>query len=162
MTEPLRPSCSVSKTVAPLPRISLVLVPLCGVYPLQYGLALTMKYFWRIIYSKPLQHYEKRLFLPRYDKPVAAGYLAGTEIKCCVTVFFSGRRYSQYASNIVESLNHTFFHTGIWELPILDVVNEIWHSPMALQFKRHQEANSCQLLFTKLCNTEAEISQIWA
>lgn len=128
----------------------------------RFGVGLTEKHFWRIAHAKTPQSYEERLSLLRNEKPAAAQYLANTEIECWVTAFFTGRRYGHYTSNIVESLNNTFSHTGVRELPILDLLNEIWHSQMALRYKRHQEANSCHLLFTKLCNTEAETSRIWA
>lgn len=127
----------------------------------RYGVGLPEKHSWRIAYAKTPQIYEERLLLLRNNKPAVAEYLAGTEIECWVTAFYFGRRYGHYISNTVESLNHTFSHTGICKLPILDLLNEIWHSQMALRFKRHQDVNLCQLLYTKHYNMESEISRIW-
>ena len=50
------------------------------------------------------------------------------------------------------------------ELSIVDLLNEIWHSSMATQFKRFQQAESSLegYPFTSICRTEAETSRLWA
>lgn len=79
-----------------------------------------------------------------------------------MTAFFRGKRYGHNTSNIVESLNKTLSH--ICELPVLDLLNEIWHSQIKLRFKRLEQARNpgYRFLFTPLCNTEVEASRIWA
>ena len=88
----------------------------------------------------------------------AVNYLQGIETRFWVTVCVLGKCYDHNASNIVESYNKSLQLEC--ELSIVDLLNEIWHSLIAIQFKRLQQSES--LLkgypFTCICQTEAETS----
>lgn len=128
----------------------------------RFGIRLTEKYFWSIAESKTPYDFNTRLQQLRFEKAPAAEYLEGINRELWVTAFFPGKRYGHHTSNIVESLNKTFVFTR--ELPILDLLNEIWHSQMELRWKRWKQVNNPEyhFPFTQLCNTEFETSRIWA
>lgn len=127
----------------------------------KFGKGITDKYFWKIANAKTEAEYEIQMQLLRTEKNAAAEYLMGVDKELWVTAFFPGTRYGHTTSNIVESLNKTLKPAR--ELPVLDLLNEIWHSQMTLRFRRFQQANDPKYQdFTPFCKTIAQTSSVWS
>jgi len=128
----------------------------------KFGTRLTEQHFWGIANARSEAVFTTRLLALEQQKPEAANYLRGIETRLWVTAFFPGKRYGHNTSNIVESYNKSLQLER--ELPIVDLLNEIWHSSMATRFKRLPQAESSleEYPFTSICRTEAETSRLWA
>ena len=92
-----------------------------------------MPYFWAIANTQILQEYNleiARLETFNFD---AANYLKSVNQTCWVTAFYLGPYHGHKASNVVEATNKVF--KDYRELPILDLLNTIWHYTMNHRFK---------------------------
>jgi len=68
----------------------------------------------------------------------AASYLRGIDPKLWVTAYYSGPYYGHETSNVVEATNKVFKKQR--ELPVLDLLNTIWHYVMNQRFERYAQA----------------------
>jgi len=83
-------------------------------------------YFWQIAHAKTSDSYQEAVSQLQELSVAAANYLQVTNIDKAlwVTALFPGQSYGHKTSNIVELMNKVLKQG--WELPILDVLNEIW------------------------------------
>lgn len=127
----------------------------------KFGFKLTDCFFWKIA-NATTEKYNTQLNLIKEQKPSAAKYLDKIDRTLWITAFFRDQRFGQNTSNIVESYNQTIRLDR--KLPIIELLNEIWHTQIALRFKRSQQASDVhyQFPFTIICNTQAEIGRTWA
>jgi len=70
--------------------------------------------------------------------PNAASYLKDIDPKLWVTAFYAGPYYGHKTSNVVEATNKVFKEQR--ELPVLDLLNTIWHYVMEERFERYTQA----------------------
>ena len=68
----------------------------------------------------------------------AANYLHNIDPQLWVTAYYKGSYWGHKTSNVVESTNKVFREDR--ELPILSLLNTIWHYVMDQRFKRHTKA----------------------
>jgi len=135
---------------------------ICQNFKAKFGTRLTEQHFWGIANARSEAVYTTRLLDLDAQRSEAANYLRGIDTRLWVTAFFPGKRYGHNTSNIVESYNKSLQLER--ELSIVDLLNEIWHSSMAVRFKRLQQAETALngYPFTTICRTEAETSRLWA
>ena len=81
-------------------------------------------YFWQIAHAKTSDSYEEVVSQLRELSVAAANYLTNIDKALWVKAFFPGQSYGHKISNIVESMNKVLKQEQ--ELPILDLLNEIW------------------------------------
>lgn len=94
--------------------------------------------FWRIAHARTSDSYEEALSTLRNLSPAAADYLINIDKALWVTAFFPGSWYGDKTSNIVESMNMVLKQER--ELPILELLNEIWLYTMNQRALRYQTA----------------------
>jgi zinc finger SWIM domain-containing protein 3 len=73
-------------------------------------------------------------------KNSAGQYVAAIAPALYAVSYFPGRRYGHLTSNVVESINSTFREER--ELPMLDMLNSIYHKEMDRRFKRLEKARA--------------------
>jgi len=95
-------------------------------------------HFWQIAHSKTSDSYEAAINSLRDLSTAAADYLTIIDKALWVTAFFPGQCYGHKTSNIVESMNKVLKQER--ELPILDLLNEIWLYTMNQRAERYQTA----------------------
>ena len=92
--------------------------------------------------------------------PVAAQYLQGIPPQTWVTALYPGPHYGHKTSNVVESMNKVFKETR--ELPILELLDTIWHYVMNHRFQRLNKALTCETLHTPWCYEHLLNARKWA
>jgi hypothetical protein len=95
--------------------------------------------FWKAARAPTRVAFEAVLDSLRTEKPEAAAYLLASEPEKWAESMFRGRRYAHDTSNIVESLNKTLLSDR--ELPIVELLDAIWHRVMAARGERLAAAN---------------------
>ena len=115
--------------------------------------------FWAIARARLPADFEREMGELKAKKPAAEDYLRKIDPVLWTAVFFPQNpgRVGHDTSNIVESVNKTLKIDH--QLSILELLNTIWHSQMALRFSRLQEANKYQAPFTKICLSQLEIGR---
>ena len=92
--------------------------------------------------------------------PNAAQYLEDIPPQLWVTAFYPSPYYGHKTSNVVESTNKVF--KNIRELPIMNLLDSIWHYVMKQRFERFTKASTCISSFTPWCYTELLNSKKWS
>jgi len=95
--------------------------------------------FWKVARAKTRVAFDSAMEELRQVKPEAATYLEAQEPEKWAEALFRGRRYAHDTSNIVESLNKTLCYDR--ELPILELLDSLWHRVMAMRGERLLTAN---------------------
>jgi len=95
-------------------------------------------YFRRMAHARTSDSYEEALAELRNLSTAAPDYLGNIEKRLWITAFFPGKSYGHKTSNIVESMNKVLKQEH--ELPILDLLNEIWLYTMIQRAQRYQTA----------------------
>lgn len=94
--------------------------------------------FWKIARAKTQQAFEDGMTEMHQIRPDAVEYLRNIASSLWAYPFVSGPRFGHDTSNIVESANNMFLSER--ELPLLKMLDAIWHKIMAMRFKRYQAA----------------------
>ena len=118
-------------------------------------------YFWQIAHAKTSDSYEEAVSQLRELSVAAANYLTNINRALWVTAFFPGQSYGHKTSNIVESMNKVLKQER--ELPILDLLNEIWLYTMNQRAQRYQTARMQeeQQNWTDFALGQLTISRSW-
>ena len=119
-------------------------------------------YFWRIAHARTSDSLEEALSILRNLSPAAADYLINIDKALWVTAFFPGSCYGHKTSNIVESMNKVLKQEG--ELPILELLNEIWLYAMNQRAQRYQTASTKeqQQHWSDFALSQLTISRSWS
>ena len=118
-------------------------------------------YFWTIANASTSAEYHHELQQLRDFHPQAADYLQSIEPKLWVTAFYISQYYGHKTSNVVESTNRIFKEKR--ELPILELLDTIWHYVMSQRFKRYTKATSPSIyLHTPYCYQQLLNNHRWA
>jgi len=72
--------------------------------------------------------------------PTAVAYLCNIPPQFWVAAFIPGRRYGEDTSNIVERINFDF--KALRELPIVELLQKLWHKVMTVRYQRYQQATT--------------------
>ena len=117
--------------------------------------------FGAIARARLLADFEREMRELKAKKPAAEDYLRKIDPVLWTSAFFpeSPGRFGHDPSNIVESVNKTLKIDR--QLSILELLNAIWHSQMALCFFRLQEANKYEAPFTKISLSQLELQNMW-
>lgn len=92
------------------------------------GFAAVSTMFWAIARARTPQDFEYMMAKLEEAKPEAATWLRATDVAKWAEAYFVGRRYGHDTSNIVESVNKALVEER--ELPILQLLDTIWHRVM--------------------------------
>ncbi len=90
--------------------------------------------FWKIARATTVAQFDGHLEELRALKPEASAYLCGAEPERWALAKFRGRRYGHDTSNIAESFNKLIRSDR--ELPIVELLDALWHRVMAQRAKR--------------------------
>jgi hypothetical protein len=113
--------------LGPLAKIAFCCYHLKGNFTDKFGRALA-PHFWKVARAKTRAAYDAALTELRTIKPEAAFYLEAASPETWATAFFPGQRYGHDTSNVAESLNQVLRFDR--ELPILELLDSIWHRVM--------------------------------
>jgi hypothetical protein len=119
--------------------------------------------FWNVARAVSRTAYDAALSNLRDKKADAAAYLEAQEPTKWVECLFPGRRYGQDTSNIVESLNQVLRFDR--ELPIVELLNALWHRVMEKRSSRLQAATkalSDGAVTTPWVDSRLEEARQWA
>jgi hypothetical protein len=94
--------------------------------------------FWKIAYARSEAAFTTAMQELELFKPQAARYVAELPRVQYATAFFPGRRYGHITSNIVEAANAIYLEER--ELPVLEMLNGIWHKEMDRRAKKLRNA----------------------
>lgn len=97
-------------------------------------------YFWPLANAKSQPEFDILMQQLAEQNAAAADYLSKIDKTLWVTAFFGGRLYGHKTSNIVESMNHVLRPQR--ELPILEMLNDIWHLTMNTRYERYLATSS--------------------
>ena len=119
-------------------------------------------YFWAIANAVTREEFEIHMKSLKEFHIAAAQYLQDIPFRLWVTAFYTGEYYGHKTSNVVESTNKVLKTTR--ELPILELLNTIWHYVMNHRFQRYIKACSpdTDSIFTPWCYKELLNSKKWA
>ena len=90
--------------------------------------------------SNTPQIFEHHLAALHQTNPTAAAYLRNIPQQFGVAAFIPGRRYRQDTSNSIELMNSDF--KVLRELPIVDLLQALWHKVLNLRYERQQQLNT--------------------
>lgn len=96
------------------------------------------KLFWACAKARNPVDFNMAMDILFEKNPRAAQYIGGFGNNLWVSHQMEGRHYGLRTSNIVESLNNTFLVER--ELPIVEMLDHIWHRVMDGRFRRRVEA----------------------
>jgi hypothetical protein len=119
--------------------------------------------FWAVARARTPQDFDYALARLEETKPEAAAWLRATDVAKWAEAHFAGRRYSHDTSNIVESINKALVEDR--ELPILQLLNALWHRVMderAFRLTTAIKAISEGFAYTPFCASLVAESRQWA
>lgn len=109
-------------------------------------------YFWALANAVSKAEFENEMKVLEDFHLGAAEYLKDIPYQLWVTAFYTGPYFGHKTSNVVESTNKVFKSTR--ELPIIELLDSIWHYIMKHRFQRYTKATSCDSVFTPWCYNE--------
>jgi hypothetical protein len=127
------------------------------------GFAAVSSMFWAIARARTPQEFEYTMAKLEEVKPEAAAWLRATDVTKWAEAYFVGRRYSHDTSNIVESVNKALIKDR--ELPILQLLDAIWHRVMDERATRLATATKAIIngfSYTPFCAGLVTESRKWA
>jgi len=104
--------------------------------------------FWQIARSPTAYLYNYHMNTLHQLNPTAGAYLRNIPSQFWVAAFTPGRRYGQDTSNIVERINFDF--KALCELPIVELLQTLWHKVMTVRYQRYQQATTHNAQYTIL------------
>lgn len=96
--------------------------------------------FWKCVKQRTAQGFETAFTRLREHKVAVANYVSEFGNTLWVSHQMDARHYGFGTSNIVESLNSLFLAER--EMPIVDMLDSIWHRVMDRRFERHQDTTN--------------------
>ena len=105
-----------------------------------YGGARSAQFFWRVARARSVEEYERAISELRQIHSQAADYISNLPPSLYATAFHPGHRYGHDTSNVAESLNKDILEER--EMPVLTMLDTIWHKEMDRRFNRFVRAQS--------------------
>jgi hypothetical protein len=97
-------------------------------------------FFWRLAKAVTVESFQTEMQKLREHHSAAATYVAAIDPSLWATAYFPTTRFGYLTSNIVESANASL--KAEREMPILQLLNEIWHRVMHIRTQRLSNAEA--------------------